>query len=166
MGQPPGHRFCHVAVVHNESMYVFGGYDGSNRLNDFVEFHFGLDLMACDVPAGTLIGRYAGLLRPGSAADFGTGMYRFDLPEKFNPKELRRFADLVAADWTAAEPSVSTPPREREPPKTPEKNKKAVAVRVPPKTPETPAKKKLVAGGLNTPALTPKVTKKAIKKGK
>ena len=40
MGQPPGHRFCHVAVVHNESMYVFGGYDGSNRLNDFVEFHF------------------------------------------------------------------------------------------------------------------------------
>jgi len=117
------------------------------------------------LPAGTLIGRYAGLLRPGSAADFGTGMYRFDLPEKFNPKELRRFADLVAADWTAAEPSVSAPPRDPPPPRTPEKNKKP-SVRVPPKTPETPAKKKLVAGGLNTPALTPKVTKKAIKKGK
>jgi hypothetical protein len=51
---PPGHRFCHVAVVHKESMYVFGGYDGSNRLNDFIQFHFGLDLMACDIPPSTL----------------------------------------------------------------------------------------------------------------
>ena len=69
MGRPPGHRFCHVAVVHNESMYVFGGYDGSNRLNDFVEFHFGLDLMACDVPAGTLIGDLRGFVNNEMLSD-------------------------------------------------------------------------------------------------
>ena len=34
----PGHRFCHVGVVERDSMFVFGGYDGSNRLNDFWEF--------------------------------------------------------------------------------------------------------------------------------
>mmetsp|Transcript_13575 Transcript_13575/g.31683 ORF Transcript_13575/g.31683 Transcript_13575/m.31683 type:complete len:551 (-) Transcript_13575:450-2102(-) len=51
----PGHRFCHVACVHGDSMYVFGGYDGSNRLNDFVEFHFGLNLLACDIPPSSLV---------------------------------------------------------------------------------------------------------------
>lgn len=51
----PGHRFCHVACVHGDSMYVFGGYDGSNRLNDFVEFHFGLNLLSCDIPPSSLV---------------------------------------------------------------------------------------------------------------
>lgn len=80
MGTPPGHRFCHVAVVHNESMYVFGGYDGSNRLNDFLEFHFGLDLMACDVPAGTLIDDLSGFVNNETLSDIcfvveGTPVY-------------------------------------------------------------------------------------------
>ena len=34
----PGHRFCHVGVVEGDSMFIFGGYDGTNRLNDFWEF--------------------------------------------------------------------------------------------------------------------------------
>jgi hypothetical protein len=27
----PGPRFCHVGVVYDASLYIFGGYDGSNR---------------------------------------------------------------------------------------------------------------------------------------
>ena len=36
----PGARFCHVGVVYGSSFYVFGGYDGQNRLNDFLRFQF------------------------------------------------------------------------------------------------------------------------------
>lgn len=31
MGQPPSPRHSHAAVVHNHSMWVFGGYDGSYK---------------------------------------------------------------------------------------------------------------------------------------
>lgn len=34
----PGPRFCHVGVVYGSSFYIFGGYDGSNRLNDFLRY--------------------------------------------------------------------------------------------------------------------------------
>eukprot|EP00611_Tribonema_gayanum_P011636 TRINITY_DN2194_c0_g1_i1.p1 TRINITY_DN2194_c0_g1~~TRINITY_DN2194_c0_g1_i1.p1 ORF type:complete len:519 (-),score=118.16 TRINITY_DN2194_c0_g1_i1:962-2518(-) len=38
-GQPaPCQRSLHVAVVLEDKMYIFGGYDGSNRVNDFYEF--------------------------------------------------------------------------------------------------------------------------------
>ncbi|CAN0532052.1 unnamed protein product, partial [Ectocarpus sp. 12 AP-2014] len=37
-------------------MFVFGGYDGTSRLNDLVEFRFSIDLMSCDIPESTLIG--------------------------------------------------------------------------------------------------------------
>lgn len=40
----PGARFCHVGVVYNSSFYIFGGYDGSNRLNDFLRYKFDDDL--------------------------------------------------------------------------------------------------------------------------
>lgn len=36
----PSNRFCHVGVIFNSSFYVFGGYDGTNRLNDFYKFNF------------------------------------------------------------------------------------------------------------------------------
>lgn len=36
---PPSPRHSHSAVVHNDSMYVFGGYDGSYR-SDFHQFNF------------------------------------------------------------------------------------------------------------------------------
>jgi leucine-zipper-like transcriptional regulator 1 len=38
-GQPaPCQRSLHVATVLGDKMYIFGGYDGSNRVNDFYEF--------------------------------------------------------------------------------------------------------------------------------
>jgi hypothetical protein len=39
----PGPRFCHVGVVYENAFYIFGGYDGSNRLNDFLKFTFDED---------------------------------------------------------------------------------------------------------------------------
>jgi hypothetical protein len=54
-GPFPGERFCHVGCVYKSSLYIFGGYDGSNRLNDFLEFQF-TDAEAVPVlPASTLI---------------------------------------------------------------------------------------------------------------
>lgn len=38
-GTPPSPRHSHAAVVYSDSMFVFGGYDGSYR-NDFHEFNF------------------------------------------------------------------------------------------------------------------------------
>ena len=36
---PPLPRDRHVAVVYNRSIYIFGGYDGFNRINDFYEYN-------------------------------------------------------------------------------------------------------------------------------
>jgi N-acetylneuraminic acid mutarotase len=36
---PPSARERHVAVSHDNLMFIFGGYDGISRLNDFYEFN-------------------------------------------------------------------------------------------------------------------------------
>ena len=36
----PSNRSLHSAAQHKQSMYIFGGYDGNYRVNDFYEFHF------------------------------------------------------------------------------------------------------------------------------
>uniref|UniRef100_A0A7S2R715 BTB domain-containing protein n=1 Tax=Mucochytrium quahogii TaxID=96639 RepID=A0A7S2R715_9STRA len=38
--QPPTQRSLHVSLVYHESMYVFGGYDGAGRVNDFHRYDF------------------------------------------------------------------------------------------------------------------------------
>lgn len=52
---PPQQRFCHVGVMLDNSVYVFGGYDGTDRLDDFVRFEFSVDDLAYDIPPSTLI---------------------------------------------------------------------------------------------------------------
>lgn len=37
-GKPPTSRFCHVGLVFKKKFYIFGGYDGDSRLNDFHYF--------------------------------------------------------------------------------------------------------------------------------
>lgn len=54
-GQPPGQRFCHVGTVYDSNLIVFGGYDGSNRLNDFKQFRFADEEFELDIPESTLI---------------------------------------------------------------------------------------------------------------
>jgi hypothetical protein len=39
-GRPPCERSLHASAVLHDSLYVFGGYDGLSRVNDFYEFHF------------------------------------------------------------------------------------------------------------------------------
>jgi leucine-zipper-like transcriptional regulator 1 len=43
-------------------MLVFGGYDGTNRLNDLLEFKFGADLMSCHIPPSTLVEDLQGIV--------------------------------------------------------------------------------------------------------
>jgi N-acetylneuraminic acid mutarotase len=50
----PGHRFCHVGVVYNGSLFIFGGYDGSNRLIDFMFLNLEIDDLSLEVPPSTL----------------------------------------------------------------------------------------------------------------
>mmetsp|Transcript_12893 Transcript_12893/g.27176 ORF Transcript_12893/g.27176 Transcript_12893/m.27176 type:complete len:705 (+) Transcript_12893:65-2179(+) len=50
------HRFCHVGAVYNGALYVFGGYDGSSRLNDFVKYDLAADdLFETYIPPPTLL---------------------------------------------------------------------------------------------------------------
>jgi len=36
---PPTSRDRHISVIYKESIYIFGGYDGFNRVNDFFEYN-------------------------------------------------------------------------------------------------------------------------------
>jgi len=65
----PGHRFCHAGCVDKDSMFIFGGYDGSRRLNDFWEFKFGTDLAACDIPPSTILSDLSGFVNNESLSD-------------------------------------------------------------------------------------------------
>lgn len=50
------HRFCHVGAIYKGSLYVFGGYDGSSRLNDFVKYDLASDNMCqTDIPPPTIL---------------------------------------------------------------------------------------------------------------
>ena len=50
------HRFCHVGAVYKGSFYVFGGYDGSSRLNDFVKYDIAAEsLLDTDIPGSTIL---------------------------------------------------------------------------------------------------------------
>lgn len=68
-GEQPGHRFCHVAVVYNGAMYVFGGYDGSERLNDFLRFDFAAYDLSCDVPPSTIISDLKAMVNDDTLSD-------------------------------------------------------------------------------------------------
>lgn len=51
----PRHRFCHVAVAYNDSMYAFGGYDGADRLHSFIKFDFAVHDLSFEIPPATII---------------------------------------------------------------------------------------------------------------
>jgi len=51
----PVARFCHIACVYDDAMYIFGGYDGANRLNDFLRYKFVAIPNENDVPRSSLV---------------------------------------------------------------------------------------------------------------
>ncbi|CAD7975498.1 unnamed protein product [Amoebophrya sp. A25] len=53
-GSTPCPRFCHTGVVYNSCLYIFGGYDGHNRLNDFRAFRL-VDEINVEIPPTTLV---------------------------------------------------------------------------------------------------------------
>ena len=64
-----GHRFCHVACTYEDSCYVFGGYDGSNRLNDFIRYDYEVDYLTCEVPLSTLVSDMGSYLNDDTLSD-------------------------------------------------------------------------------------------------
>jgi hypothetical protein len=80
----PSHRFCHVAGSYNEAMFVFGGYDGSDRLNDFIRFDFAVYDLSFEVPQSTIISEFRGLVDEETLSDVtfiveGTPVYAHKL---------------------------------------------------------------------------------------
>ncbi len=65
----PRHRFCHVGVVYSDAMYVFGGYDGSERLNDFIRFDFAVYDLSFEVPPSTIIDDFRSMLNDETLSD-------------------------------------------------------------------------------------------------
>ena len=64
-----GHRFCHVAVEYEDSLYCFGGYDGGHRLNDFIRFDFDVDDLDCIIPPSTLTTDLRNLVNDDALSD-------------------------------------------------------------------------------------------------
>jgi len=65
----PRPRFCHVAVAWNDSMIVFGGYDGADRLNDFIRFDFSVYDLSFEVPPSTILSDFRALINDSTLSD-------------------------------------------------------------------------------------------------
>jgi hypothetical protein len=50
-------------------MYVFGGYDGSERLNDFIRFDFAVYDLSFEVPPSTIIDDFRSMLNDETLSD-------------------------------------------------------------------------------------------------
>jgi len=50
----PCPRFCHTCEVYNNSLFIFGGYDGQQRLNDFWQFRLATEINI-DIPSSSLV---------------------------------------------------------------------------------------------------------------
>jgi hypothetical protein len=53
--QAPSSRFCHAGQVLKNRLYIFGGYDGIQRLNDFYYFVLSKKKNQIDVPQSNLV---------------------------------------------------------------------------------------------------------------
>ena len=65
----PGSRFCHVGHVYEDSLYIFGGYDGQYRLNDFICFRFGTLKSGLRVGPSTLLDEMRAMVNNPKLAD-------------------------------------------------------------------------------------------------
>jgi len=67
-GNVPCPRFCHSCEVYDNSLYVFGGYDGQQRLNDFWQFKLATEVNV-DIPSSSLVSDLRGLLNEQKLSD-------------------------------------------------------------------------------------------------
>jgi len=47
-------RFCHSGVIYGDSLFIVGGFNGTQRLGDFIKFEFNLDDLSYEVPESTM----------------------------------------------------------------------------------------------------------------
>ena len=73
-GVPPSPRDRHVAAVYGNSFYVFAGFDGTSRVNDFHEYSFDTHQWA---PVGLLSGVAPSPRHSHAAVVHITSMYVF-----------------------------------------------------------------------------------------
>lgn len=52
--QAPSSRFCHAGQVIKNRLYIFGGYDGMQRLNDFYYFVLAESRSIVEIPPSSL----------------------------------------------------------------------------------------------------------------
>eukprot|EP00392_Amoebophrya_sp_AT5.2_P008007 g8026.t1 len=64
----PCPRFCHTGVVYNSTLYIFGGYDGQNRLNDFKAFRL-VDEVNVEIPPSSIVSDLRGALDDAKFSD-------------------------------------------------------------------------------------------------
>mmetsp|Transcript_127525 Transcript_127525/g.408186 ORF Transcript_127525/g.408186 Transcript_127525/m.408186 type:complete len:521 (+) Transcript_127525:105-1667(+) len=64
----PCPRFCLTCDMYNNSLFVFGGYDGQQRLNDFWQFKLATEVNI-DIPCSSLVGDLKGFLNEEKLSD-------------------------------------------------------------------------------------------------
>mmetsp|Transcript_29585 Transcript_29585/g.62882 ORF Transcript_29585/g.62882 Transcript_29585/m.62882 type:complete len:512 (+) Transcript_29585:125-1660(+) len=64
----PCPRFCHTCDVYNNSLFVFGGYDGQQRLNDFWQFKLATEVNI-EIPSSSLVSDLRGFLNDQKLSD-------------------------------------------------------------------------------------------------
>lgn len=71
-------------MVHNEALYIFGGYDGGMRLNDFLRFDFSVYDLSFEVPPSSLVSDFRAMVDDDTLSDVtfmveGTPVYAHKL---------------------------------------------------------------------------------------
>eukprot|EP00929_Paragymnodinium_shiwhaense_P033332 TRINITY_DN18317_c0_g1_i1.p1 TRINITY_DN18317_c0_g1~~TRINITY_DN18317_c0_g1_i1.p1 ORF type:complete len:527 (+),score=112.04 TRINITY_DN18317_c0_g1_i1:241-1821(+) len=64
----PWPRFCHTCDVYKNALYIFGGYDGQQRLNDFWQLRLATEV-TIDVPPSSLVTDLHGFLQNPALSD-------------------------------------------------------------------------------------------------
>lgn len=82
--EQPEPRFCHVAVVYNDSIWAFGGYSGNERLGDFIRFDLAVYDLSFEVPPSTIISDFQAMINDSTLSDVtfvvdGTAVYAHKL---------------------------------------------------------------------------------------
>jgi N-acetylneuraminic acid mutarotase len=67
--EQPEPRFCHVAVVYNDSIWAFGGYSGNERLGDFIRFDLAVYDLSFEVPPSTIISDFQAMINDSTLSD-------------------------------------------------------------------------------------------------
>jgi hypothetical protein len=64
----PCPRFCHTCDMYQGALYIFGGYDGQQRLNDFWQFKLATEVNI-DIPSSSLVSDLRGFLNETKLSD-------------------------------------------------------------------------------------------------